>query len=225
MYKIPKITLITVYDDNYDEMFYYQQRIWATYSDDILEQIEIIVIDNNSLYEDLTNQIILMDDYPIKLYRLRKYNYWAARNLGAAKASTDQWLFFFHMDKLIGDNIINILLRAKLKSNTLYRFKVKDKNEIERKKDQFSFIVHKNKFFQAGGYDENIDSRFNANRILMQKFTNMKLNREQFNSLYLLTPEIKKVQELKLIKLDNEKNFSPDSKPLFLSIPYKKIKC
>lgn len=120
---------------------------------------EIIVVDDGSTVP-AENYIHKRDK--IRLYRVPidyGFNSHGCRNLIMKETSTD-WTVLFDVDRLIVDPqfAVDTIKTKRLREDTLYLFemffKYDDPNTIHPSVNEF--LIHKNHFWKAGGYDEEI---------------------------------------------------------------------
>lgn len=118
---------------------------------------EIIVVDDGS--SDPAEKHI-QDRTNIKLYRIPidyGFNSHGCRNLIMKETTTD-WTVLFDVDRLIVDPkfAIDTIKTKRLRDNTLYLFEMfSDYNRPETVHPSVNeFLIHKNHFWKAGGYDE-----------------------------------------------------------------------
>ncbi len=147
-----KITLGTTY--------YNCPKLLKTFLDHHREFFdEIIVVDDGS--SDPAEKHIA-DRNKIKLYRVPidyGFNSHGCRNLIMKETSND-WVVLFDVDRLIVDPkfAINVIKNKKLNQNILYLFEMfSDYSRPESIHLSVNdFLVHKEHFWKAGGYDEEI---------------------------------------------------------------------
>lgn len=119
---------------------------------------EIIVVDDGS---SIPAEKHIQKSDKIKLYRVPidyGFNSHGCRNL-IMKETTD-WTVLFDIDRLIVDPkfAVNTITTKKLREDTLYLFEMFSdySNPSTVHSSVNEFLVHKNHFWKAGGYDEEL---------------------------------------------------------------------
>lgn len=147
-----KITLGTTYFNNPKLLQAFVDRN-LPYAD------ELIIVDDGSPIHPITN--FLQPTDKIRIFRVTEdygFNSHGCRNL-IMKQATNDWVILIDIDRRFIDPEIayNIIKTSVLKKNTLYRFTAftnSDGNDAHQSVNDF--LIHKNHFFKAGGYDEEI---------------------------------------------------------------------
>lgn len=124
---------------------------------------ELIVVDDGSQIYPAVDYITSIPK--LKLYRVKEdygFNSHGCRNL-IMKETGNDWVVLLDVDRQFTNpkESIEILKNRKLKENTLYRFMAmtKRKNTIQYNTVHASvndYLINKNHFFKAGGYDEEL---------------------------------------------------------------------
>ena len=117
---------------------------------------EMIIVDDGSSDQAITH---MPYHEKIKLYRIKKdygFNSHGCRNL-IMKETSNQYTILMDIDRifLYPEIAYDILKNKKLNTNTLYRF-VAHANMTEAHQSVNDFLISKEHFFSAGGYDEEI---------------------------------------------------------------------
>ncbi len=164
---MPDLTIVMPYYLN-KGMLALQYAVWAAWSDEIKERIEIILVDDGSPAGHAVD-VPRPDGLPaISIYRVTEDRPWhqhAARNLGAHIAP-DGWLLLTDMDHVLEQEPARVLLKMirleKLNEDSIYmlarieadtRLPTKGENGT-LKPHPNSFVVTKDMYWQIGGYDE-----------------------------------------------------------------------
>lgn len=147
-----KITLGTTYYNNPELLQTFVERN-LPYVD------ELIVVDDGSPRYPITD--FLQPSDKIRLFRVTKdygFNSHGCRNL-IMKQATNDWVILIDIDRAFTEPEIayNIIKTAVLKENTLYRFTAfGNPDGTDAHQSVNDFLIHKNHFFKAGGYDEEL---------------------------------------------------------------------
>ncbi len=104
-----------------------QQRIWASYPEELRKRLHVIVVDDCSPEADrpTASHFWIEGLGSIRCFRLlskRRWNWLACRNLGALKACTD-WLLLTDIDHGVPVETLTHLLTDRLEERAAYRFK------------------------------------------------------------------------------------------------------
>ena len=143
------------------------------------------LLDFVKLHQDFVDEIIIVDDgspeeitryiYPsskIRIFRVKKdyeFNSHGCRNLIMSKTKHD-WVVLMDLDRkfIWPEDAFKSIRSTNLKPDTLYRFSCHsgyDDTHISVN----DFLIHKNHFFSAGGYDEeNIGQRWGDREFFQQ---------------------------------------------------------
>lgn len=176
---------------------------------------EIIVVDDGSsiLAEDS-----IRNREKVKLYRVPidyGFNSHGCRNL--VMQETESWTVLFDVDRLIVDPefAVNTIKAKKLREDTLYLFEMfSDYNNPDTVHASVNeFLVHKNHFWKAGGYDEELIGMRTGDREYRQQLKHFgreqllhgihaKFTRKSSVSLNITSPNDKKtdVNAYKIVK-------------------------
>jgi hypothetical protein len=138
------------------------------------EELKIILVDDGSQKHPITEYPLnITACFPqVQIYRIKKdipWNRGAARNLGTAMATTD-WVMHVDIDHVLPAPCARELLDANLDFSTMYRFRrfrrgpadeTRNKDAIPREKTYGeikphgdSYLVSRDRYWQAGGYNE-----------------------------------------------------------------------
>ena len=152
-----KLTLIHTYYDE-PELLKKQIARWNLFP----TPIDVLIVDDASqkypAYDILKN-VSLKEGVRLSLYRVKEdigFNSHGARNL-AAKVAETEWLFFTDIDHFVGITALtHIVENMTLDKEKLYYFKwrVLRNYPVEECESVNQYIVHKDVFWKAGGYNE-----------------------------------------------------------------------
>jgi glycosyltransferase involved in cell wall biosynthesis len=136
---------------------------------------EVIVVDDGST---VPAENYIKDRDKIKLYRVPidyGFNSHGCRNL-IMKQTTNDWTVLFDVDRMFIDpkSAVEIIRKRKLKEQVLYLFEMfADYNNPKTIHSSVNdFLVHKNHFWSAGGYDEELIGMRNGDRQYRQQLLN-----------------------------------------------------
>lgn len=157
-----KITLATTYYQNPQNLY----EFWNQHYDHV---DELIVVDDGSCVHALREQHIYDPQQKCKLFEVTKdlgFNSHGCRNL-IMKQSSHDWVMLMDIDRLIINacDVFSSLRNRKLKLNCRYKFV----GHFERLGAQIhesvnDYLIHKSYFWQAGGYDEELQGYRDGDR-------------------------------------------------------------
>lgn len=147
--------------------------VWEMYSQEVLDNIRIIVVDDGSPDMSALSALqCVRKPLPLELYRVNEdipWNRGGARNLGAHVAKT-KWLLHVDVDHTVPPDTMAALLDLKLDPAQWYRFNRwrVGAADFTRKKDDAdpaakfveihphvdSYLITEDLYWKAGGYDE-----------------------------------------------------------------------
>ena len=119
---------------------------------------ELIVVDDGSKYP-ITD--FLQPEGKIRLFRVKKdygFNSHGCRNL-IMKQSTNDWVVLIDIDREFTEPAIayTFIRSAPLNNKTLYKFTAfTSSSGVDAHRSVNDFLIHRDYFFSAGGYDEEI---------------------------------------------------------------------
>lgn len=120
---------------------------------------EIIVVDDGSKPEKTITNFVSPNKV-LKLFRVKKdygFNSHGCRNLIMSKAKND-WVALIDIDRtfIYPDQAYNTMYGTNLKNNVRYRFITHVKPNYKPHISVNDFLINKELFFKAGGYDEEL---------------------------------------------------------------------
>lgn len=160
------LTLIThVY--NAQQPVAHQVALWQRYDPALLARLEFLVIDDHS---DTPLQV---DPGPLNLRLLRvtddiAWNMPGCRNLAALQARSE-WMLYFDVDNVADEAAIAKLVGAlpRLDRSRLHVFR-RTEGGVDVEPHINSFLITRQGFFQAGGYDEDFSGHYGYEDVLFR---------------------------------------------------------
>ena len=153
-----RVTLGTTYYENPDNL-----RLFI--SNHIHHVDELFVVDDGSSLYPIEDFIDEIDYSNLTVYKVTKdygFNSHGCRNL-IGKMSKNDWIIFMDSDRVMNypdDMMKNIKSRTNLKTNTRYRLIVTTNLHASVN----DYFIHREHFFSAGGYDEELQGIRNGDR-------------------------------------------------------------
>lgn len=104
-----------------------QQKIWATFPEDVQQRLHVVVVDDCSPKggRPSAKSVTVSGLASFRMYRLmqkKRWNWLACRNLGAKVATTD-WILLTDMDHVVPLETVTRLLAYELNAKDAHRFK------------------------------------------------------------------------------------------------------
>jgi len=159
---MPQLTLVMAYYDN-PKMLEKQYAHWATYTQEVKDAIEIVLVDDGSPRAPLSGVPVPADLPVLRAYRILEDRPWhqnGARNLGAFEAK-GEWLLLTDMDHMVPEATMRKAL-TKVKRHLVYRFERIDARTMQPTIDRHglpkphpnSWLMTHEMYWKIGGYDE-----------------------------------------------------------------------
>jgi len=141
-------------------------RAWKNIPDDVRKQLRFIVIDDCS---PLPVKYFLQPDFPINLTiaRIDTDIYWntsGAKNLGFAIADND-WVFSSDIDH-IPEDFEKLITWPKIRTKVYLFQRHKPDGSLRGKNTSNIFIIHKEDFWNTGGYDEDLAGAYGHDEVM-----------------------------------------------------------
>lgn len=153
------ITLIFPYYRN-PRMLKIQLDELSRLPDDVRGALHLIVVDDGSPEFDLREYVWPEDGFGLasfQVFRIMvdvRWNWIAARNLAASKATTE-WLLMTDIDHLVPEATLRRIQEGPLEYRNVYRFSRVDAPDMTLYKPHpNSWLLTKKRFDRIGGYDE-----------------------------------------------------------------------
>ncbi len=152
------ITLIMPYYNN-THMLAFHCGVWWSWDEVAKNNISIIVVDdcsNKSPASDVLEPASKALQVDIQLYRVmddKEWNDVGSRNLGAKRAGSD-WLLLTDIDHVVSGKAAHNLVNADISKDNMYYFGRSWANGKTEDAHCNSFLVTRDRFWDAGGYDE-----------------------------------------------------------------------
>jgi glycosyltransferase involved in cell wall biosynthesis len=242
-----KITFTYPYYEN-PGMLKFQLKHWEKYDQEIRDNSEFIIVDDGSplkpafaILRDISKNIKL------HLYRVKTDIPWgqsAARNIGVYAAASN-WVFMADMDHILdaknAAKLFNIVQSGKLDSDIFYKFKrVSAPKMTSYKEHANTYIMHKNLYLKAKGYDEEFIGHYKPSHDGMFKrrlidiggecgmlgITIIRYGREVISDASTVQFERKTYDsnaEVEFLKKRHRQKIDNKIKPLILASPYKRL--
>lgn len=143
-------------------------RFYASFSKEILEKIEFIIVDDHS---PLLVKIPSTINLNYRLFRIEDdimWNQGGARNLGAVHSV--QKMILTDCDHYFPEKLLKMVLASRVPQNKLYTFKRNDANGRVMIGHRNTFYTSKHVFFKAQGVDEEFCGNYGCEDIMFRKF-------------------------------------------------------
>jgi hypothetical protein len=163
-----------------------QVKIWATYAPELRRRLHVVVVDDCSPDDQRPTAASIAGHTvaSVRLYQLLqkiRWNWLAARNLGAKEAKTD-WLLMTDMDHVVPERTLRRILDGPLDEWTAYRFKrvtvehpwpYNTDSLPEYKAHNDSWLLTRRLFFHplVGGYDERLSGCYGTSGEFTDRLT------------------------------------------------------
>lgn len=144
-----------------------QLALWRQFSPDLLARLSFLVIDDHS------DEPLTVDKGPLDLRLLRvdddiAWNMPGCRNLAATVAETP-WMLYFDVDNVVSEASLRKIVNALpgLDTNRLHVFR-RVEGGVDVEPHINSFLITRQGFFRAGGYDEDFSGHYGFEDVLFR---------------------------------------------------------
>jgi predicted glycosyltransferase involved in capsule biosynthesis len=175
------ITLVMAYYENGGMLDRHFEE-WKTYPK---KDFKVILVDDGSQNDPAINHI-KKAKFPVELYRIKidiPWNQNGARNLGMTHANG--WCLLTDMDHLLSKDQFETLYKLKLSKDTHYVPGRKKANGEWYKRHPNSYIIHKDTYWKAGGYDEAFCGYYGTDATFRRQLGNTSKRVELEETFYL----------------------------------------
>lgn len=144
-----------------------QLALWRQFAPDLLARLSFLVIDDHS------DEALKVDKGPLDLRLLRvdddiAWNMPGCRNLAATVAETP-WMLYFDVDNVVSEASLRKIVNALpgLDTNRLHVFR-RVEGGVDVEPHINSFLITRQGFFRAGGYDEDFSGHYGFEDVLFR---------------------------------------------------------
>ena len=176
-----KFTLVMAYYENGGMLDRHFEE-WKTYPK---KDFKVILVDDGSQNDPAINHI-QKTDLPVELYRIKidiPWNQNGARNLGMTHA--EGWCLLTDMDHLLSKSQFEILYKLNLNKDIHYVPGRCKADGAPYKRHPNSYIVHKDLYWKAGGYDETFSGYYGTDSTFRRQLVNVSERIELEDRFYL----------------------------------------
>lgn len=174
-------TIVMAYYENGGMLRRHFQE-WQTYTG---FPFKVVIVDDGSQNDPAINNIQKCQ-FPFELYRIKKdipWNQNGARNLGMTH--TKGWCLLTDMDHLLSKDQFQILNKLKFKSNVHYVPGRRKANGIPYKKHPNSYVIDRDLYWKAGGYDESFSGYYGTDSTFRRQLARVSKRVELGEQFYL----------------------------------------
>lgn len=153
-----RVTLVIPFYDN-EHFFQVQAEGWRSYPAELAASLSIIVVDDGSPEPAEKPKDLPCD---LRLFRIdvdRRWNWLAARNIGAHHAN-DGWLLLTDMDHVLPEETLRAVVFGQHDQNRVYVFSRREHTGEPIAPHSASFLMTKAMFWRIGGYDEALSGHY-----------------------------------------------------------------
>lgn len=176
-----RLTLVMAYYEN-GKMLERHFKEWQSYPK---KDFKIILVDDGSRKDPARNHIEECQ-FPLELYRIKKdipWNQNGARNLGMTHAKG--WCLITDMDHLLSKNQFKKLYKLDLNKDIHYVPGRHKADDTPYKRHPNSYIVHRDLYWKAGGYDESFSGYYGTDSTFRRQLANVSERVELGEQFYL----------------------------------------
>lgn len=158
------VTMIYPYYEN-PKFFEKQLRGWARLPYNVLGRyLSVIVVDDGSQKYHAEN-ILRHTFWPksLRLFRIFvdvRWNWLAARNVGAHHACKSDWLLMTDMDHVADEKCLDAVVYGAHDRDTIYRFSRREADGKKIHPHPNSWLMTRTMYWDVGGYDEALSGHY-----------------------------------------------------------------
>lgn len=167
--KAPKsITFVVPYYEN-PNFLAKQIQHWAAYPVDVRDRLSIVLVDDGSpehpaaIVVGRLRDLIRAELAAFRLFRIGvdvRWNWLAARNIGAQHAPLDAWIVFTDIDHVVSADVARALMNHDHSATVIYRFLRRESSGERIHPHPNSFFCTRSTFWHVGGYDEALSGHY-----------------------------------------------------------------
>jgi hypothetical protein len=158
-----RITLVYPYFEN-RAFFGAQIRHWMGIPDPMRQYVSVIVVDDGSPTHPAEDVAKYFGALPfLRLFRIDvnvRWNWLAARNIGAYHAEDGSWLLMTDMDHVVPTDTIWSLVFGDHDPSVAYAFARREHTGVSIHPHSASFFLTKAMYWRIGGYDETLSGHY-----------------------------------------------------------------
>lgn len=153
-----QVTLVLPYYEN-AQFFREQIAQWEGYPEDLRRSLSVIVVDDGSPSPAVLPTGLNVD---LRLFRIevdRRWNWLAARNIGAFHAQPG-WLLLTDMDHVVPVETLAAVVNGQHDPRVIYAFSRREHTGAAATPHSASFLMTRDMFWKVGGYDEALSGHY-----------------------------------------------------------------
>lgn len=230
------VTMIVPYYENpnflVDQIIHWQGR----YDGVLSKHLKIILVDDGSPVRPAeqvfkihwpVDSVIALEHFCIDVDV--RWNWLAARNIGARHAITD-WIMLTDIDHVLIPETLRTLVFGKFDQGTIYRFSRREHTGEEIHPHPNSFFMFRDMYWKIGGYDEALSGYYGTDGLYRRRCAETAPIRIMKDELvrYEKIGDSSTIRYLRKQPEDAEakriaRSFKPGHKPRLFSFPYHKV--
>lgn len=163
---LKKLTYIIPYYENPD-FLRRQIEVWCAYAPRLRDHLSVIVVDDGSPNNPASGVLRRARfQFQVRLFRIEvdvRWNWLAARNIGAHVAGPGCWLMLTDMDHVVTESTLDVLTRGEFDPNVIYRFSRRECDQhggLPIHPHPNSWFMTREMYWRVGGYDEALSGHY-----------------------------------------------------------------
>ena len=225
-----RVTIVYPFYENHDFLGF-QIATWWKWAEDLRPHVQIVIVDDGS-----PHPLLSLCETPIstRIFRIQvdvRWNWLAARNIGAHHAATD-WILLTDIDHVVPDSTLRSIIFGRHDPSVVYAFARLEHSGEPVAPHSASFLMTRDLFWRIGGYDETLSGYYGTDgdwrrrvqqHATIQILTDPLIRYERVGDSSTTRYQRKQPEDAAVSRLIAQRG--PAWQPKTLSFPYEEVSC